>query len=727
MKKKLLIVVTLFLISVVFQGGLVTLYRSRHQDEQFTTLVQNVSFSSEVTHRRLLSGDKISQSFIADHDNLGTISILFNNHNRINDDWVIFRVREAGSNDWHYENKYKSDQFYPNVKFPFGFPVIDKSRNREFFIEIESIGGSENNSISINGEMGGFNAIYSFPRSYLQANPNEIPVFFISRLKMYLSHIAFLEFCIILGVSLVFLMLLTIKVFKPKRITQYLQQLQDNSKFETVLIPFIIFLLTLLISGYFSTLEVDPHHDGILLKPAFDLINGKILFKDTFTQYGALTTIIQAQALKIFGSYLITIKLLTAFFYALISVLLYLIYRKIMPQAVLFTSLIIWLLMAPYYSSIFLPWSSVYALFFQLASLYIFGRCLENYSTKKLLLASVFSSLVFWCKQTVGVFTILGLLSSFIYLFVNKIITRKTFIKLGVYLLGVNLIVGLLFILYFLSNQSLVDWYKQSMQLAFLWGRIFGGGFNPLKILKALFPTSLSPVSVWVLIPISAILMQISDHKNKLISLIVFLGLASWLQYYPLSDPRHSYWAVTPIFPLFALFILKICQKFIFVRFKLSRKTVNHLAILLLSLVFFYDISGRLGKGFSKLMGDYTHVNQPTILKGMRLPIRNAEFYNYLSKSISDYFIMHPKGNVVTNGPNALYLTFDSRIKNIQPIYVNWTWLDDSIYPDYYKIINGSYKNNSLLISYEGQLPEGYCFIDDRVNSDSIALSLPCN
>ena len=98
---------------------------------------------------------------------------------------------------WTY--KYKSDQFYPNVKFPFGFPVIDKSRNREFFIEIESIGGSENNSISINGEMGGFNAIYSFPRSYLQANPNEIPVFFISRLKMYLSHIAFLEFCIILG------------------------------------------------------------------------------------------------------------------------------------------------------------------------------------------------------------------------------------------------------------------------------------------------------------------------------------------------------------------------------------------------------------------------------------------------------------------------------------------------------------------------------------------------
>ena len=42
-----------------------------------------------------------------------------------------------------------------------------------------------------------------------------------------------------------------------------------------------------------ASLGVDPHHDGIMLKPALDVLSGQVLFRDTFTQYGALTTYLQ--------------------------------------------------------------------------------------------------------------------------------------------------------------------------------------------------------------------------------------------------------------------------------------------------------------------------------------------------------------------------------------------------------------------------------------------------
>jgi hypothetical protein len=43
-----------------------------------------------------------------------------------------------------------------------------------------------------------------------------------------------------------------------------------------------LFFLTFAVAGYFSTLGIDPHHDGIMLKPAIDFAEGKILFKESF-------------------------------------------------------------------------------------------------------------------------------------------------------------------------------------------------------------------------------------------------------------------------------------------------------------------------------------------------------------------------------------------------------------------------------------------------------------
>jgi hypothetical protein len=168
--------------------------------------------------------------------------------------------------------------------------------------------------------------------------------------------------------------------------------------------PFLLFVLTLTVASIFLALDVDPHHQGIMLKPAIDVAHGQMLFRDTFFQYGALTTLFQAWALRIFGDYLIVIQIETAVFYGLISLCLYYLWLNILPRWLTTISVLIWLFIAPYFIYTFIPWSSVPALFFQLFSLLLIFHALRKQSRLMLILAGGVAVLAFWCRQTVGVF-----------------------------------------------------------------------------------------------------------------------------------------------------------------------------------------------------------------------------------------------------------------------------------------------------------------------------------
>ena len=80
---------------------------------------------------------------------------------------------------------------------------------------------------------------------------------------------------------------------------------------------FLVFLAILAITYYFARLDPDWHHDGIMFKPAVDVAAGLSLFKETFTQYGALTTYLQAGAISFFGEHLIVLRLQAALFLSL--------------------------------------------------------------------------------------------------------------------------------------------------------------------------------------------------------------------------------------------------------------------------------------------------------------------------------------------------------------------------------------------------------------------------
>ena len=162
----------------------------------------------------------------------------------------------------------------------------------------------------------------------------------------------------------------------------------------------------------FARTGVDPHHDGIMLKPALDVLSGQTLFRDTFSQYGALTCYLQVAALLIKPT-LLSLKLMTVAVYAGTLFVLSASWRLILPRSLTLVSCGLFMLFLPGYERnwtggpwIMLPWSSALALFFQALALHALIRVIRDEQASRWgLLLGVACAASFWCRQPVGVFT----------------------------------------------------------------------------------------------------------------------------------------------------------------------------------------------------------------------------------------------------------------------------------------------------------------------------------
>ena len=477
------------------------------------------------------------------------------------------------------------------------------------------------------------------------------------------------------------------------------------SKCLDLLLSLSIFLATILIAGYFSTLGADARHDGTMFKPAMDVANGAMLFRDTFTGYGALAILIQAASLNIFGKYLIVIKFTTVFFYGLISILLWLILKRILPRSVAFVSLGVWIFLAPYYHYTFLPWSSVYALFFQLLGTWLLIESFERKSNKLVFFSGVSAALTFWCRQTVGAAMFLAVVVFFFYLFFLKQSNSKDLKKNLFYFLIGSALIHDLFFTWIVMNHAFSDWWKQNVLLQFVWSKdTFGIGTNHL--LGCLFPGShaFAPkLLIWAMLPYAAMCAFIRNFENKVISLLVFIGLASWLQYYPVPCIRHFYWGGTPMLGLFALFTYQVTQGLFNNHRRISQKFIEFFSICLFLIFFLPNVCWRINEGVLKIIAYRFVLDEPAALKHMIFTKDEAATYFSAYRQIEQYFNDNPKGNVINIGTDPLVLTFDPRIKNFHPMWCG-SKICDKIYPDFSdQLARYSEKNKPFVITRESR------------------------
>jgi hypothetical protein len=222
------------------------------QDYNSTVIVENHEFNSK-KNQELFKGDKVIGEFIAKNDHLGTISIKFNTHNRVNNDYLMFRIKQDGSNHWYYNNRYKVDQFQNDKYFPFGFSQINNSKDKKYQIEIESLGGVKGNSVEILVKDSPFLSKYSFPKTYLQQNKKEIPMFIFGKVKSYFNHIDLKVFLALLIINILSIFLLRlININKLIDRFKKLKKLKDNKFINPLLITVSIcglFVINLLING----------------------------------------------------------------------------------------------------------------------------------------------------------------------------------------------------------------------------------------------------------------------------------------------------------------------------------------------------------------------------------------------------------------------------------------------------------------------------------------------
>lgn len=453
-----------------------------------------------------------------------------------------------------------------------------------------------------------------------------------------------------------------------------------------------IFLSVFFISSIFSRLSVDPHHDGIMFKPALDVAMGKILFLDTFTQYGALTTLIQAWAIQIFGPYVVVIKILTAFFYACEAVLLWLIWRYILPTWLATLSIILWALLLPFYVAVAFPWSTVYATVFQLVSLLSIIKFLKSSKEHYLFTAGIFAALVFWCRQPLGVICLLSIISYFILIILAKPIYFKESIrKLLIYLLG-SILVFFIFIIWIIYNGAFDDFWLQSIKFSLLFNDAYGPK-SFLELLSIFFPypySNWNPGYIYDLLPLSSLILfsiviyrifitKIITQNNQIILLITICSLAGWHIYYPFPDFMKASWGSSLMVGAFSYLIYLLIN----IRNNLKK---NIVVIILLFIIYMPYVYNKIPQATLYFKATNVKIKYPTILRGLLLNQEQAYNLSEISYYIDDYFLTHNNFfiNVTTD---ALYSTFTDNSRNFHPAHVKWTLLQYRIYPNYQKAL----------------------------------------
>lgn len=472
---------------------------------------------------------------------------------------------------------------------------------------------------------------------------------------------------------------------------------------------FAFFALTLPLVYWLSRIDFDPHHTGLMLKGALDVANGKRLFAETFTQYGALVTWIQALFIKIFGTSVTSILLATSLFYALSYPLLYRMARRFLsiPLSLLATLIVVFL--APFYFWEFHPWSSVYALFFLLCSLIALFHVFERKRTAVraicALLSGLGAALTFWCRQPAGIVAVMAGWLVFgipaFFLRRERSLRREHLRHLLLFTGGV--ISGFLLLLIpILLTNAWSDFVTQSIKGMFTFASdrsyvntngvigAIGILFANLLLNPVIYVQELPVLNImWTLLPLAAVTLavlavlrirhavksgapdRVCDHM-PLLAYSIFAGCA-WHQYYPVGCYRHWYWGsflcVPAVFVLLQLLVRQLprCKGFKWLLPERSRVIAFWLA---LTLMFAPNVAVRMARGAAKSADTKDMVLMQNehydYLNGIYLDTDVALHYNTVFDTVYELQAEFPEKNVINLTQNGIYAVFG---KNFHPMF----------------------------------------------------------
>jgi hypothetical protein len=455
----------------------------------------------------------------------------------------------------------------------------------------------------------------------------------------------------------------------------------SDVKYEKIIVfgvCFIFFILAL----HFARVGIDVHHQGFVFHAAVRLLEGKILFKEIFYHYGPLTAILHTGSMLVAGKNLYAINALTAIFYFFNAGVFYLISKRFFKKNIALLGLVLWMMMAPFYLDVFIPWSSIYALFFSLLALLLLFKFWESEKKIYLFASGCLVALCFWTRQSVGplIFIALQLGIFFKYLIENKK-SVIDYLKTVLISLSGTISITLIFIFWLYKNSALGDWYLQNISGQSGWA--FGGPINRLKTILLIFDVLL-PINFWIVLPFATIMLLIFMAYRilkkdrfilkdiQLVSLCIF-GLASWPQYFPVPCNRHFFWSSTPMFICLWLIIIEFLIPFLLQQFQSKRMKEYICVWFFTSLVFAslgQEIFTRFKSGIEKTLTYKYTIELPSVLKGIRVnSLETKDNLEKMDKYLSSYVSRKSHTSIVGEEKyNQLFMTFVKDSKLASPI-----------------------------------------------------------
>jgi hypothetical protein len=510
-------------------------------------------------------------------------------------------------------------------------------------------------------------------------------------------------------------------------------------------------LLAIFCPLYFAFFDPDWHHDGIMFKPAADVAAGLTIYSDIFFQYGVLTAYIHALALKVFGKYLLVIRLEAAIFLVGIAFLLFLFAKRSVNNSVAAATVLVWLSLSPYFGSPLLPWSSIYALFFVLVAGTLLFSALDP-SKKPLktywlcLAAGLAISAAFWARQPVGLLLPVAFLI-FPILLLDRSYALKTIIygAFG-YVIGF-LFLTMIFLTHLLLAGAINDWWIQSIVGA----TSFAAEMKNLEksflgdVVDHLFPWSprsnriqgIGGGFIWSLLPVFTVVTFIAtllrllvtrklSSSNRSLLIVSLLAIGMWHQYFPVSASWQIYWGAS-------MMLVPTMAAIFAVSSTVSRKPLASavIGLILVGMLFGQDSIRRVDLAIR--VTPEAPLSIPT-LEGMWASKQmaktnrfngNSEDYigelSRLGEALTNVRNLEPKKPLITLSED-LFLPATLAAKNPGPMSAGWYWLS-LLYPNHAEQLKGFIKAEQPLIEIKAKPRIPYIYINwDSKDPDHVQI-----
>lgn len=487
-----------------------------------------------------------------------------------------------------------------------------------------------------------------------------------------------------------------------------------------------------------SRLGVDAHHDGIMLKPALDVLAGQVLFRDTFTQYGALTTYLQAAALWIQPG-LLSLRFMTVAAYGVSMFFLYAAWRLFLPRSLTIVACGLFFLFIPSYENnwldqpwMLLPWSSVYALMFQALSLYALLNVIRHEQAGRWgVMLGLAAACVFWCRQPVGMVTIGSIVvvwpalhwtgwappgrsqRTIPFAIIGGFFGVHVLILAGIWLSGAgpewwyqNFVWPRKFAL-LAANAYWHAFYKMFVDpaavlwlLALLLAAMLPGSLQRLGLrlpprLVVAYYAGLGLLLAWQHARVDQALALRTGGWTGLLPLVVVLQAAGsiWLGFTPRrAEKPAEYYLVAAAA---ALSLSSLVQYYpvpdtwhimwalapafgliLFAFWRWSGWPAPVLAVVL-AVAFLPSIVRRIQSAQVFLAQPYVTLTQPAVLRGMKVPPAQARSYGEITSVLDRILKERPDIPTALIGNDALFLSFTGNHINPLPYYVTWAALTD--------------------------------------------------